>query len=90
MALTPEELAALQAQIVALRAAIGGGVQTVKYSSPSGSREVTYPSVGDMLKALAKLESTAAAASGSASRYRLARTRDGFGRRGRGSFRRNE
>lgn len=90
MALTPEQIAALEAQILTLSTAIAAGVQSVSFSSGGTSRTVQYQSAGDMLKALAKLQRELAAGTTGAPSYRRARTKSGFNRAGRGSFRRNE
>jgi hypothetical protein len=89
MALTPEQIAALEAQILALSTAIASGVQSVTYAGPP-QRSVTYQSAGDMLKALARLERQLAVGTTGAPTFRRAHTRSGFNRAGRGSFRRNE
>lgn len=90
MALTPEQIAALEAQIATLVAASAAGVKRVSFSSGGTSRDVEYQSAGDMLRALADLRRQLAAGTTGAPTYRLARTRSGFNRGGRGSFRRNE
>lgn len=48
MPATTEEL---QARLDALNEAITSGVRKVKYSTPTGSRELEYGSMDDMLRA---------------------------------------
>jgi len=90
MALTPEQVAVLEAQIAALVTGLAAGVKRVSYSSGGTSRDLEYQSVGDMIKALAQLRQELAVGTATAPTFRRARTRSGFGRSGRGSFRRNE
>lgn len=63
-----------QADIDALKAVIGSGVLTVRYSD----RQVTYQNTADMQKALADMQAEVGGASGTRPAYRLVATRKGL------------
>lgn len=67
-----------QNDIDTLKSAVASGVLTVKYSGPP-AREVTYQNLKEMRSLLASMRQDVDAAAGR-KRYRLARTRKGFGR----------
>lgn len=69
-----------QADIDDLKKAIGSGARTVKFGAGSGSREITYNSIDEMLKALGVME---AEVNGGSSGYVLVDVGRGF-RRPRG------
>lgn len=66
-----------QAEIDQLKAAIASGVLSVSYSGPP-SRTITYQSLDAMRAALAEMNASVNASSGSNGGYRLAASRKGL------------
>ena len=66
-----------QTDIDKLKAAIAGGVLSVRYDGPPG-RTITYQSLSEMRKLLAEMIASVATAAGTRTTTRLAKTRKGF------------
>jgi hypothetical protein len=67
----------VQADIDALRTAVGSGVLTVHYAGPP-SRSITYHSLSEMRSLLADMVAEVANAAGTRTGYRFAASRKGF------------
>lgn len=80
-----------QQDIDNLKANMASGTLSIKYGGPP-ARERTFQSLAEMRKLLAEMVAdVAASAPGAANTSRrYTKHSQGFGRRGRGSFRRNE
>jgi hypothetical protein len=66
-----------QADVDALKLAVGSGVLSVRYDGPP-ARQITYHSLAEMRSLLASMQQDVARAAGRVSGYTLAATRKGL------------